>query len=458
MSAERLGRRAVGVRAGGALAAWLGASSAFAARSAHARARTPTGGTLTLRVPWPLRACDPHALEDPVAALFGAALFDGLFAPAPGAASGAVVPALADGPAEATSGAVRVRLRAGVRTAAGRALAAEDAAFAIDRARRGAGRALLAALPVPKVQGDALVFATRDRERVERLLASPLAVVVPRGFRPEAPDGTGPFRAAFAPGILRLDRNDVAARGPAFLERVTVRAADGLADSLRAFEAGKDDVGWLGSGLHEPRPGARPFDFGAAAHVVLTPGRDAGPWAAPGVLQRVLDGVPPSRLAFLHLGPPWATEADDGWGGPSGPLLVRDDAPFLVEVARGLAAALSRPGHELVVTPLPNAELERRRASRLFTLALGLVRTTERDPGASLVALATAEGNDAARAFADKPPRLVDPSVRKLGRTLRSGVVGELRVQGGRDPSVELAPGPLGGFDLGASYRPRSDA
>src|SRR6185312_9069327 len=136
------------------------------------------------------------------------------------------------------------------------------------------------------------------------------------------------------------------------------------ADSLRSFEAGTDDVGWLGSGLHEPRAGARPFDAGAVGWVLLRTGRDAGSWDTPGVAQRLADGISPSLLAHLAPGPAWTVEPDQGWGGPPCELLVRDDSPYLAEVARAVAAALTRASHEVTVRQVPAATFRQRRASR----------------------------------------------------------------------------------------------
>jgi hypothetical protein len=52
------------------------------------------------------------------------------------------------------------------------------------------------------------------------------------------------------------------------------------------------------------------------------------------------------------------------------------------------------------------------------------------------------------------PPKIGDASARTMTRTLRTGVVGELRVQGGRVSEIQLAASPSTfGFDLGATTR-----
>ncbi|HSO33407.1 MAG TPA: hypothetical protein VLT33_12825, partial [Labilithrix sp.] len=352
---------------------------------------------------------------------------------------------------------LRVRVRPGLRTAKGRAFEARDAAAAIARSRGLGGRAWLADLPAPRIDGRSLVFAMRDAGRLVRALASPIVAMVPGSFAAEAPDGTGPMKFTTRGDALVLARNALAARGPSYLEEVIVTPAPDLAASLRAFESGTDDLGWLGSGLHEPRPGSRPFDLGAVGWAVLFTGRDAATWDAPGVAQRICDGIPPARLSYLALGPAWTTEPEQGWGGPPTSLHVRDDAPWLVELAKAIAATISRPSHEVTARPIPNAELVQRRAARSFTLALDVVRPLAPGSFAAMVALATSDNAGRASDLVQHPPKLGEIPARTLTRTLRCGVVGEIRVQGGRAPEVQLAAPPMGpGFDLGATTRSRA--
>ena len=444
MSADRLSRRGV-----------LGLSLAalFGARVTAARGRLPLGGRLSLRLPWPVLALDPHRLEDTTAAIFGDALFDTLYARDD---TGAFIPSLAEGEPEPDGASLRVRVRTGIRTAKGRPLEARDAAAALARCRGLGGRAWLADIPPPKVDGRALVFAVRDASRLVRALASPVTAMIPSTFTPEAPDGTGPLKFAMRGDAMVLSRNALAARGPSLLEEVVVSTAPDLAASLRAFESGTDDVGWLGSGLHEPRPGSRPYDFGAVGWATLFTGRDAQAWDAPGVAQRLCDGIPPARLSYLALGPAWPTEAEQGWGGPDGPLFVRDDAPWLIELARAIAATITRPGHEVTPKPVPNAELASRRSSKNFALLLDVVRPLGPGSVAAQVALATADNAPRANELVVHPPKLGEVPARTVTRTLHCGVVGEVRVQGGRAAEVQLAASPQGaGWDLAATARSR---
>src|SRR5262249_2811048 len=147
-----------------------------------------------------------------------------------------------------------------------------------ERARARGAAALLVDVPKPAVvAGDthAAAFGSVDPSRLARVLASPLCALLPRGYSPTTPDRTGAFLAGLSPSQLPLTRNLNAARGASFLDGIEVRRAEDLKSSLRAFEAERCDVGWLGLGLHEPRRGAVRFDLGAVAWIVLATGSDA---------------------------------------------------------------------------------------------------------------------------------------------------------------------------------------
>jgi peptide/nickel transport system substrate-binding protein len=420
-------------------------------RAASARSRIPYGGRLALHAPWPLGTLDPHRIDDAAAGLFGDAVFETLYTRDD---SGAFVASLAEGDPEPEGATLRVKVREGVRFASGTALDARAAAASIARARSRDASAWLADIPVPRVDKGTLVFALRDARRLVRALASPLVSIVPPRFAPERPDGTGPLRAELTPGTLLLVRNAVSASGPGFLDAIDVRHATDLVTSLRAFESGADDVGWLGSFLHEPRPGARSFDGGAIGWAVLRTGRDAGSLDAPGMAQSIADGVPHAALASLVVGPPW-DQAPATWTGPPTDLLVRDDAPWLVELGRALAVALSSAGHELRCTPVAAAEIQQRRATRAYTLMLDVVRPAGPGPLGPLIGLAQADDPGAAAALARHPPR-GEMAPRTATRTMRLGVVGEIRLQGGRAPDVVLPPSPWGrGVDWGSAFRAR---
>ncbi len=179
-------------------------------------------------------------------------------------------------------------------------------------------------------------------------LASPLvAVGPPLGLAPERPaSGSGPLRAEMlAGGGLLLSRNTLAPSGPAYLglasRRDVPRTSSRRSGPSRAPPTTSAE---LGSFLHEPRAGARSFDAGVVAWAILRTGRDAGGLDVPG-----MDGAGPRRrrsargpLAALVVGPPW-TQGAASWTGTPCELLVRDDAPWLVEVAPRPRGARSRP-------------------------------------------------------------------------------------------------------------------
>ncbi|MGD0526704.1 MAG: hypothetical protein ABSE49_16270 [Polyangiaceae bacterium] len=428
------------------------ALATLATRSARARGRPPYGGRVVLHAPWPLATMDPHRLDDPAAAFFGEAVFDTLYVRDD---AGAIVASLAEGDPEPDGASLRVTVREGVRFASGAAFDARGAAASIARARGRDAGPWLAEVPVPRLADKkTLVFPVRDARKLVRALASPLVAMVSPRFAPDRPDGTGPLRAELQPGAMVLSRNPLAASGPAFLDAIEVRHAADLVTSLRSFESGTDDVGWLGSFLHDPRQGARSFDAGFLGWAILRTGREAGSLDTPGTAQALADGVPHAALAALVVGPPW-DQSPATWTGPPSDLLVRDDAPWLDEVGRALAVALSTPGHEVRCVPVPLADFTTRRASRAFTLMLDLTRPA--GPGAlgALLGLATADDPGAASALARHPPR-GDVPPRSATRTMRLGVVAEARLQGGRVPDLVLPASPWGrGIDWGSAFRAR---
>ncbi|MGO8997951.1 MAG: hypothetical protein ACLQVI_31915 [Polyangiaceae bacterium] len=430
------------------------AALSLAPRRVLASGRSPVGGSLSLHLPWPTATIDPHRIDDATSAILGTALFEPLYAMTDG---GGVIPALAESDPEPTRTGLRVALRAGIRTAHDRPIDARDVLASIARARTLAARGWLADIPAPHMEGrGALVFGTHDADRLRRALSCPLVAILPAGFSSERPDGTGPFRADRRGDALVLSRSARAAEGPAFLDEVVVHPAADLAAPLRAFEAGEDTLGWLGSGLHEPRPGAKPFDFGAVAWAILRTGREAGTWDAPGIAQRIADGIGYSRVAYLVLGPPWSSDSEQGWGGAACDLLVRDDSLWLIELAKAVAATITRPGHEVTARPVPSAEIVQRRTARSFSLLLDVARPLAPTAMGAFVGLATADDPSTVADIATHAPRLLDgASPRTLTRTMRLGILGEVRVQGARMPDVMLSASPSGGMNLGDATRAR---
>lgn len=188
---------------------------------------------------------------------------------------------------------------------------------------------------------------------------------------------------------------------------------------------------------------------------MLRTGRDAGAADVPGTAQALADGVSHAALAALVVGPPW-DQGSSTWTGPPVDSVVRDDAPWLVEVARAMAVALSSPSHEIRCVPIPAAEIATRRASRGYTLMIDVARRA--GPGAlgAMLGLATADDPASAVALARHPPRGELPP-RAATRSMRLGVVGEIKLQGGRAPDLVLPMSPQGaGIDWGSAFRARA--
>src|SRR5205085_10387671 len=131
-----------------------------------------------------------------------------------------IVPSLAENDPEPDGAGLRVRIRAGLRTARERPLGSKDAAWSLARARGLGARGWLADIPAPRDDGKSLLFATKDASRLVRALASPIAAIVPTTFSAEAPDGTGPFRFVSHEGAMALVRSRLAARGPSYLDEI----------------------------------------------------------------------------------------------------------------------------------------------------------------------------------------------------------------------------------------------
>ncbi len=413
--------------------------------TAQALSRLPEGGTATLILPWELRQLDPHQIDDVIAALFGCAVADPVFAVD---TSGTPYPSLALELPDRVGNSTRVRLRPGLLTANGVAIDARDLQATILRSARRGGMSLLAPITKTRVDpGDAmaLLIDGLSPEDLARRMASPLTALVPRRFSPLVPDGTGPFRATLSQDRLRLDRNPNAARGPALLARIDVQRAAELSEALRAFETGDSDVGWLGSGLYRQRADSRQLNAGALGWVVLRTGTIARNWGAPGVAQQLADHLDSQRLMHLGVAAERPAPPSTPWGGAPGSILVDEGAPQLVKIAESICEQLGSPGHELSIERKSRAALARARNDNHFSLMVDFVRT----PGAlpphfSLLAACGAE-------LAMSPPGIVAISARHTTRTLRLGVIGELRIVGATAATLHG----LGTWDLPNVWRAR---
>jgi len=404
-------------------------SALGATASVSALGRTPSGGGLRLRLPLYFGGLDPHSLDDPLSALFAGAITDPLFSLD---GSGKPYPTLASSLPERSAGGARITLRPELISARGKALSAADAVFSLKRAQGLGGAAVLGAFRPPSADPKdrlALFVPEASPDALARALASPLTALVPRGFSPLAPDGTGAFKATFANGGLSLIRNENAARGAAFLERIELSRASDLADALRAFEAGQVDVGWLGNGLYRPKAGAIPLEGPVFGWIVLRTGLDAKTWGAPGIAAQLTAGLPGSALARFGVRALPAAVAGVRWGGGPTSLLVSEDAPHSVELARALEPLLSSSGNEVRATPIPRATWLEARRSRRYGLLLDFVRAESADVAQSAQTLLAAVDP----ALARRPPKNLG-SVLDATRTLSLGIVGDVRVAGAHSP------------------------
>ncbi len=421
---------------------------------ARAMGRLPLGGKASAKLPHDTSRLDPHDLFNPAAAILGAACFDTVYALDAG---GNPYAALADGMPHRDGHTTRVQLREGLRSARGHAIDARDLVASIERSRRLGGSALLADVPAgtaDKSDLRAAVFRDIDAAALAHALASPIVALISRHSSPGAPDGTGAFRVDPSPSRLVLTRNRNAARGFAYLEEISLERAADLGDPLRAFEAQSVDIGWLGDGYHQPRPGSIPFDLGPVGWVVLRTGAQAGTeWGRPGVAQAVVDAIEPSKLARFALGKTPPPIGRPGWGGAPCPLFVDAGSAYLTAIANTVAGSLSTGGNTVTATPLALADLTPLRKTGSYALMMDVVRPVGPPGLATLVALATADDPATARSIVRHPPRLGSFAPRVLARTLHLGVVGELRVLGATIPQLHLVAARDGGWDLGASYR-----
>ncbi|MEO6603038.1 MAG: hypothetical protein ABIQ16_24345 [Polyangiaceae bacterium] len=427
---KRLGRRA-----------FLGAVSS--AGAASALGRTPASGTLRLRLPLYFGGLDPHSLDDPLSALFAPAIADPLFGLD---SNGKPYPALASKLPERTANGVRLSLRPELISARGRAITAADLVFSFKRARALGGAAVLGAFRAPSVEPKdplSVIVPDGNPELLALAFAHPLTALVPRGFSPLAPDGTGAFQASLGSGTLTLTRNERAARSAAFLDRIELTRALDLADALRAFEAGQVDIGWLGNGLYRPRAGAVPLEGPVFGWFVLRTGLDAKSWGAPGVAQQLTSALPDAVLARFGIRPLPGAVPGVQWGGGPSALLVSDDSPQAIELARALEPLLGSPGNEVRATPVARSAWLEARRSRRFSLLLDFVRAASTDATESAQALLAAVDP----ALAKRPPRNLK-SLLDATRTLTLGVVGEVRVAGARSPTFEG----LDAWQLGAVW------
>jgi hypothetical protein len=192
----------------------------------------------------------------------------------------------------------------------------------------------------------------------------------------------------------------------------------------------------------------------------LRVGREAQAWDAPGVAQAACDGIGHAALAHLGLGAQSASQVGAAavkYPADRVQLLVREDAPWLHELAKTVAAALSRVADAVAVKLVSRDEWRERRQSRNFALAVDVTRLYANSPSGVYATLAAADDRTTAARLLARSPRLSEPvNARALTRLMRIGVLGELHFQGGKIPDLTLPQLTYGGPDFGAAFRGRA--
>lgn len=410
----------------------------FSSRS-KSLGRIPYGGVIESSLPWELGVVDPHDLNDPVAAFLAPLLFEPLFALD---AQGIAYPTLAAAPPTRTGDVTSIALRP-LRWPNGKTVTAKQVAWTLERSRQRGAKALLAGAGQFEATSDTTVRVTGiSPERLARALSSPLTALLSQQSTSKDTFGLGPFRGQLTGERAVLTRNPFAARGQPFLERISLRRAPSLADALRDFEAHENNLGWFGRGLHEPRPESRLVDTGHAGWVVLHAGQHSGRWARPGAAASLVSTVAQPSLERFGLVHTATTVAPEPYSGGPCTLVVRRDAPYLVELATTLAAILGGPSRAITVDAVSPQELTQLKRTRQFGFLLDQVRALGRTPEEHQLSLLTEAG------LPFKPPRLPPavttasvPSLVSPGLSL--AVVGALHLIWATLPRLELADGSL---------------
>lgn len=426
------------------LLAWLASAgaaslSATLTGSANALGRLPHGGVVTSSLPWDLQSVDPHDLNDPVAAFLAPLLFEPLFS---SDAQGNVYPTLATGMPTLHDGEAQLELRP-LRWPNGKNVTAKQVAWSLERSRQRGAQALLAGTGSFRAVSDTQIrVAAASTERLARALASPLTALLSPQSTPTETLGLGPFRAVLSGNRAVLTRNAFASRGQPFLERIELARASSLADALRDFEAHQNNLGWFGRGLHEPRPGSRLVDTGHAGWVVLHAGQSLGRWARPGAVASLVGTVAPSSLERFGLFPTGGFGPAEPYSGAPCTLVVRKDAPYLMELATTLAAILGGSSALVTVTPVTPSELTRLKRTRQFGFLLDQVRALGPSAEEHQLSLLTEAG------LPQKPPRLPPGTTpadvpRLVCPTVSLATLGALHLVWATLPELDLSGGSL---------------
>lgn len=337
---------------------------------ARAARRARYGGSSELHLPLNLNRIDPHDPHDLATTLLGEALFETLYARGP---NGSIYPTLASGLPTLSGNRTVVELRPQLKFSSGRSIDATEVTSALRRAAA-YSPALTSLGGVDTVRGAPLrlSFPQKDSKILGELLSNPRAAIVPSDFSPGAPDTSGAFQATQTGVTLKLVRNPLAPRGGAFLDEVIVKSAT-LSDCLRAFEAGRSDLGFLGAGLHRERQGISRFRLDPVGLALVVPGTRLRTQLAVGSLHEALARLPEGP--FNALGVERPRHSARRWNGADSELLVPQDEPWLSALAEEVESAWSAKGHAISVRRVPTTKLAQLRKSGQFDLMLQFLST-----------------------------------------------------------------------------------
>ena len=430
------------------LAAMIASAGATIASSPYAlpgKRALPPPRTVRLRWPWPTQLPDPYALNDLTAALLGSTLFPPLYVRA---IDGYLEPKLASAAPKEKKPGLRIDLMPNVR--------ASDVVASITKARAGGARLLLHDVPVPRIDGahGVLFPFLADVDGLMHRLSSPLCGISrsePHGLEP-----TGSFDVTLADSasegarILRLARRALTGgalppNAPSHVARFELEGAIDLGASLRAFERGDTDVGWLGDGLFEARTGARTMDLGPLAYLAMAAGTDAPELRNPGAVLGLVESIAWDRLGHLgllrrgHVGR--STTAAFARAAPivpaRVPILVRASMPIVVAAAAAIARELGG-----APKAISDGEFDAALASRAFALALEVVRPLDDSAEGAALSLATFDGASIAPSLTQGP--------RGIASSGRAALGWEISLLGAQASDVWIPRAPFGGFDLEA--------
>lgn len=355
-----------------------------------ARAREYYGGQLRLSLPLSLVAVDPHSSTDLSAGLLGRALFE---APYARTDSGRPYPTLAVSMPLESKEHFTIELRSGLRFSDGRKVEAKECVLAIRRSQslssalKSLGPPLWSRNQPRRIRFAKKATTLTSGTQIAATLANPRAAILPADFHPETPIGCGALKVAQRTRQqLSLVRNEKAPRGGSFIDSLIVTSAS-IRDCLRAFESGRSDLGFLGSGLHQSRRDSESFSLSPLGFVTLQAGSRNHAFQRPGLIHGALSHLP--RAPFEALATHRVRSTPMPWRSPPVSILVNRDEPWLHAIAQELAQTWSAAGSRSVVDVIASKDFESRSGALDYDLRLSAICTSEQSQSQSSADLFT---------------------------------------------------------------------